>query len=304
MAGRKRKLPRDFELPPLWEGDSSDFEEFNPSQGVDVLVSVPVPVPVPLPVPVPVPILIVEGNHQLDNEESIESIPVSVPAPPPDQLENEESDESSKRESESSELEDVHEPVLPEEQEPVHEQTEDEEQDEQDQSEVNEIIGDEEDDEQAEDEEQDEQEQSEVNEIIGDEEDEEQAEDEEQDQDDQSSKLLHAFAERWIINETTHKVSKQASNLYWQIAMDCIPSLISAREAEGVTRKVAGFVSQRRMLVKKYSPPITMDIGYLNKSTGQIEVVKDVDTTPVAKYPPSLYRKVYEIARVKVGSIY
>ena len=44
-----------------------------------------------------------------------------------------------------------------------------------------------------------------------------------------------------------------------------------------------------------------MEIGYQSKEDGQISVVKDANKTPVSKFPPCTYKRLYEIASVDVS---
>ena len=43
-----------------------------------------------------------------------------------------------------------------------------------------------------------------------------------------------------------------------------------------------------------------MDVCYEVKETGDMIILKDLDSIPVKKFPPSKYRKMYETAKVKV----
>ena len=44
-----------------------------------------------------------------------------------------------------------------------------------------------------------------------------------------------------------------------------------------------------------------MEIGYESKDDGEVTVVKDATSTPISRFPPSTYRRLYEIASVDVS---
>ena len=301
MAGRKRKFPRDFELPPLWEGDSSDFEEFDPEPRG------------------PPQVQRHRERHGDQSERSLQMEPnFSEANRVADVHEDREEGEPFDGEAAVSDSEEV--PVAVEEEQGVPEAAaeavEEEEQGlpeaqaesvEQEQG-VPEAAAEAVEEEQglpepaAEAVEEEQLVPEAAPEAVNEEQRVPEAEEEQEDEDDElnSTKLVNELAEKWLVNEITHKVSKTASNQFWQLAMESIPAISRKRQGEGLTKKVNGFIAKRRKLVSENSPEILMDIGYINKSNGQLEIVRDVKTTPVAKYPPSLYRKAYEIARVKV----
>ena len=52
------------------------------------------------------------------------------------------------------------------------------------------------------------------------------------------------------------------------------------------------------------TPPVKMEIGYQCKESGEIQVVKDVESAPVSRFPASTHRRVYEIAYVNVSDYF
>ena len=58
----------------------------------------------------------------------------------------------------------------------------------------------------------------------------------------------------------------------------------------------------RDNLYKKKVPRVDMEIGYQSKEDGEISVVNGT-SNPVSRYPPSTYRRLYEIASVDVSFI-
>ena len=112
--------------------------------------------------------------------------------------------------------------------------------------------------------------------------------------------LLDEVSRAWLDTELDHKVSKTASNIYWQIACTLMIKVFEARKRQNITKKISRFQQIRRNYEKKV-PDINMKIGYIRKDTGELIVEENLQCTPVKAYPPSLYKKAYEIASVKVS---
>ena len=68
-------------------------------------------------------------------------------------------------------------------------------------------------------------------------------------------------------------------------------------------RKIPQFPQLRAKLYENEVPDVKLTIGYESKLTGEITIVEDVASTPVSNFPPSTYRKLYEIAYVSVSLI-
>lgn len=66
-----------------------------------------------------------------------------------------------------------------------------------------------------------------------------------------------------------------------------------------VPKSIPKFEWQRRKLYDDNVPPINLKIGYLNKETNDVTVVQG-EKTPVSKFSPMQYTKLYEVATVKV----
>ena len=49
--------------------------------------------------------------------------------------------------------------------------------------------------------------------------------------------MLQDIAEKWMLVELNHTVSKAASNAFWDIATSLVPTLFQTKQALGVTRK-------------------------------------------------------------------
>ena len=99
--------------------------------------------------------------------------------------------------------------------------------------------------------------------------------------------------------EINHKVSKEASNLFWMTANEMFHSVYVAKGDGG--RKVPQFSHLREQMYLNKVPPINMEIGYQSKEDGEIVVAEYVNTTPVSQYPRCSYRRLYEIASVDVS---
>ena len=110
--------------------------------------------------------------------------------------------------------------------------------------------------------------------------------------------LLEAIAEKWLLVELCHTVSKAASNEFWKIAISLLPALFSNKTSLQITRKTPQFVHLRRKLYKKLLPKIHHSTAY------QAEGSDDVIDVPDGKHHEfdltESHKKVYETASVKV----
>ena len=66
-------------------------------------------------------------------------------------------------------------------------------------------------------------------------------------------------------------------------------------------RKIPQISHLREKLSDTKVPPVWMEIGYQNKDDGEVTVVKDVESCPVSRFPPSTYKRLYEVASVDVS---
>lgn len=114
--------------------------------------------------------------------------------------------------------------------------------------------------------------------------------------------ILNDLSKQWLLNEVNHRVSKEASNKFWEISNRMFHQLYLAKENQG--RKIPQFPQLRTKLYENEVPDIKLSIGYECKETGEITVVEDVSSTPVSKFPPATYRKLYETAYVSVSHFY
>ena len=126
-------------------------------------------------------------------------------------------------------------------------------------------------------------------------------EEEEENANNKSFKTLHdELAKSWLLTEINHHVSKSASNSFWNVADQFFHKLYKAKEGEGITKKVPQFTQSRNKLNANNVPEIKMQVAYKHKETGEISLVESVDSTPTSQYPPNVYTKIYEVASVEV----
>ena len=111
--------------------------------------------------------------------------------------------------------------------------------------------------------------------------------------------LRQALRDKWMLIEITHQVSKEASNAFWKTADAEFHKLYQAKTLQGITRKVPQFAHLRKELYKSL-PPITLELGYLDRKTGKIKSI-EVQSAPTSKFKHSEYKKLYEIATIRVS---
>ena len=99
--------------------------------------------------------------------------------------------------------------------------------------------------------------------------------------------------------EIKHRCSKRASDDFWALAKEAFPKLHRAKIDAGVYREIPLFTSLRRKLYKNKVPPVKLEIGYLNKTTKE-RVTVEGQKTPVSRFNPNEYEKLYEVATVEV----
>ena len=99
--------------------------------------------------------------------------------------------------------------------------------------------------------------------------------------------------------EIHHRVSKQASNDLWALANTMFHPMYVAKGEGG--RKIPQISHLREKLYQSKVPPVRMHIGYKNKDTGEVTVAEDVRSSPDARFHPSTYKRLYEIAFVDVS---
>ena len=113
------------------------------------------------------------------------------------------------------------------------------------------------------------------------------------------AEVLNDLSEKWIQLEMKHRTSKRATDDFWLLAKEAFPKLYRAKLDGNVHKPIPQFPSQRIKLIKKTVPPINLKLAYLNKETNEIEVVEG-EKTPVSKYNPRQYEKLFEVATVQV----
>ena len=110
--------------------------------------------------------------------------------------------------------------------------------------------------------------------------------------------ILSDLAEKWLLIEINHAVSKEGSNLFWELANNLFHRLYVAKGDGG--RKIPQFSQLRNNLYDNMTPTVHMKIAYQSKESGEVTEVDDVTSIPVSRFPPSTYKRLYEIASVNV----
>lgn len=111
--------------------------------------------------------------------------------------------------------------------------------------------------------------------------------------------LLHNLIKEWMSLESRHNVSKSAADDFWNLSKDWFPRLHRARINQMVYKPIPKLRYQRQKMSKNHVPPIHLEIGYLNKETNEMVVVRG-DKTPTSRFNPMQFEKKYEAATVKV----
>ena len=105
-----------------------------------------------------------------------------------------------------------------------------------------------------------------------------------------------------MLLELRHHVSKTASNEFWSTAVKLLPKLTEAKRIAQSRRRIPQFRSIRKKIYKENVPDIFIEVAYQHKETGDIIILQDLDKTPVNRFPPSIYKKLYETVRVNVST--
>lgn len=110
--------------------------------------------------------------------------------------------------------------------------------------------------------------------------------------------ILTDLAKQWILVEVDHRVSKEATNIFWRIANSMFHRMYMAKGNRG--RKIPQFEQLRNKLNQTNTPTVHLDLGYQSKEDGEITVVQGATSNPVSQFPPCTYKRLYEIASVDV----
>ena len=111
--------------------------------------------------------------------------------------------------------------------------------------------------------------------------------------------MLRSLTEKWLVLESKHRTSKSASEDFWQLSKHFFPLLARARIDQMVYKPIPKLRSQRKKIKKENVPKITLKIGYVDKETDEIFIVKD-EKTPIKRFGPGQYKKLFEVATVQV----
>ena len=113
--------------------------------------------------------------------------------------------------------------------------------------------------------------------------------------------MLHQLSKDWLLLELHHKISRTGSNAFWNLSKDSFPKLIEAKKREANEKKIPQSRTLRDKLYRNYVPPISLEIAYECKATGDVIIMEDLKTIPTNVYPPTEFTKLYEKASVKVS---
>ena len=111
--------------------------------------------------------------------------------------------------------------------------------------------------------------------------------------------LLQTLSQKWLDVELTHNVSKSASNAFWNLAKTHFHSLFIQKQVQGISKKTPMFTHLRNKLYDSHCLPVNMEFGYVHKRSGQLSFVTS-EKTPLSRFPTSTYKKVFEVASLKV----
>ena len=115
--------------------------------------------------------------------------------------------------------------------------------------------------------------------------------------------VLESFSEKWLLAQLTHKVSEKATNHFWNLTQEYMPTLMMHHQREGRESNVPGFINQRKKLHRKDCPQFEMEFGFQKKSDGSLKKVLG-STAPLKSFQHNKdYIKLYEVASVKVKKI-
>ena len=110
--------------------------------------------------------------------------------------------------------------------------------------------------------------------------------------------VLEDLKSKWLFTENKHCVSKTASEAFWRLAAQHFPKLGTARGK----KKIPQFRTIRNQMHEDLLPTVDLEIAYRNKTTGEIEIVKDT-VTPRKRFSSTNYEKIFEIGTLKVSFI-
>lgn len=114
--------------------------------------------------------------------------------------------------------------------------------------------------------------------------------------------LFDRLTREWLDLEMRHRVSKSGTNDFWSVGLKLFPKVAEAKRNENILTKIPQFRSIREKMTKDNVPNIYLEVAYECKETGDVIIMKDLESTPVKQFPPSRFIKLYESAKVKVSS--
>lgn len=74
---------------------------------------------------------------------------------------------------------------------------------------------------------------------------------------------------------------------------------MEAKELQQVKKKIPQFQTVRKNLYNNHTPPVNLEIAYQRKDTNEV-IIFHGTSTPISRFPPHEFEKLYEMATVKV----
>ena len=111
--------------------------------------------------------------------------------------------------------------------------------------------------------------------------------------------ILAKMVEDWMDIELRHRVSKTASNLFWDLSRTCFHRLFRAKDLQSIKKKTLSFLHIRKKLHQERVPPVHMEMAFQNKDTGVVSVVRDTKTRK-NEFQSHEFQKLWEIGHVEV----
>ena len=114
--------------------------------------------------------------------------------------------------------------------------------------------------------------------------------------DENYDQIYEQLRSEWLLSEVNHRVSKTATDTFWRIGLKYFHKLHAALGH----KRTCQFKTIRRKIYDDKLPDVLLEIGYKNKTTGEVNVVNE-KVTPIKQFSPTQYEKLFEIGSIKVS---
>lgn len=112
--------------------------------------------------------------------------------------------------------------------------------------------------------------------------------------------ILSELSKEWVLLEMKHRISKSASQELWNTSKKWFPLLTNAMALNDKKKKIPQIRTLREKMTKTHVPNIQLEVGYEVKETGDVIILRDIESIPIKKFPPNKFLKLYESASVEV----